>query len=146
MERFAFEFVLRAILIAAAAAVVLRVFRIHAAAAQHAVWTGVLIIMLALPLWLSWGPKVALPVLPARGGPVATVAAVPMHMPDVAPAAVPIKREVSEPSPAVAWNWSLAWFSIYLLGAGFMPLRLAIGTVRASRLDSASCAAPVTVA
>src|SRR5580658_9178929 len=69
MERLIVEFAFRAALIAAAAAVVLRILRITTAAAQHAVWTGVLLFMLALPAWISWGPKAALPVLPARGGP-----------------------------------------------------------------------------
>jgi hypothetical protein len=67
MERLVIEFACRAALIAASAAMVLFVLRIQSAAAQHAVWTGVLAAMLALPLWMAWGPKASLPVLPLRG-------------------------------------------------------------------------------
>ncbi len=64
MERLIVEFAVRAALIVAAAGVILRTRRIRTPAAQHALWTGVLLVMLALPVWISWGPKAALPRAP----------------------------------------------------------------------------------
>ena len=91
MERFVVEFAFRAALIAGAAALVLRVLRLRAAAAQHAVWTGVLVVMLVLPIWISWGPKAALPVLPARGAPSVLRTAAPMK-------SIPSQRLRTRPS------------------------------------------------
>jgi uncharacterized protein (TIGR03435 family) len=148
MERSIVEFAFRAALIAAAAAVILRVLRIQAAAAQHAIWTSVLVVMLALPVWIFWGPRAALPVLPARGG--SALLAAPVNTGDPTPA-VPLRLEASQPAPTPAWNseevrsWSVVWIGAYLLGAGALLLRLVIGTIRANRLNSASCSAPVTV-
>ena len=135
-------FCIRAALIVLTTAVVLRVLRIRTAAAQHAVWVGVLVAMLLLPAWLAWGPKAGVPVLPARDEfAVAVVTdAVPaptvsMDLPIAAPAM---------PAPIV-WNWNEAVLGVYVLGAFVLLLRLAIGTLRANQLTSASCAAPVTV-
>jgi len=113
------------------------------------VWAGVLIVMLALPVWMSWGPKAALHVLPARGEPaVVVMQAAPVSLAtDALPIASP--AQVSKPTPI--WNWSAArssksmWIGVYLLGAFVLLLRLAIGTISANRLTGVLCAAPVTV-
>jgi uncharacterized protein (TIGR03435 family) len=145
MERFLLEFVLRTGLIALAAGLALRVFRIKAAAAQHAVWVGVVAAMLVLPIWMAWGPKAPLRVLPA---PVES--AVPASAASAAPASIevaPIPVEMSAPSAArrSTFTWRDTGIGLYFLGAGALLLRLAVGTIRASRLTSASCVAPVTV-
>ncbi len=142
MERMLLEFVVRTTLIAVVTGLVLTVLRIRAAAARHAAWAGVTVAMLALPAWIAFGPRTSLPVLPARPAAVA----------NVAPAAVageeaPARIE-APPVPAAkpsARNWSEVFLSVYLLGAGVLLLRLAIGTMRARRLTSGACSAPVTV-
>jgi uncharacterized protein (TIGR03435 family) len=145
MEHLVFEFALRSLLIAVAAAFVLAVLRIRTAAAQHAVFTGVLIVMLALPIWISGGPKAALPVLPARSAPV-VIAAAASVTPIVPEMLTPEPAEFSAPpqKPSI-WNWSIVLIGIYLIGAAALLLRLFVGTIRANRLSSASCAGPVTV-
>jgi bla regulator protein blaR1 len=136
------EFLARSTLIAASAALVLFALRIRAAAAQHAVWTGVLAAMLALPLWMAWGPKAAVPVLkpePATAFATAPAAILlPLPSTSAPPASTPMPRPVH-------CDWTAAGIAVYLLGAATLLLRLAIGTIRAQRLTSASCAAPITV-
>ena len=61
------EWSIRATLMAAGTAAVLRLLRIRSAAAQHAAWTAVLAGMLLMPAWTAWGPKPPLPILPAQG-------------------------------------------------------------------------------
>lgn len=141
MERLALEFLVRSVLIAGATGIVLRVLGIRRAAAQHAVWTGVLAVMLVLPLWVAWGPKATLPVLaegaaPAVGLETAAGGAAAGAAPQAMPAA---------PATRPRWNWREAWIGVYLLGAGALLLRLGIGMARAAKLTGAECAAPVTV-
>jgi bla regulator protein blaR1 len=142
MEPLLVEFAIRASLIVLTTALMLRVLRIRIAAAQHAVWAGVLIAMLALPLWLAWGPKATLPVLPAPSEPAVVMRAAPVSLVDPA---TPLEVSEAPATKPPVWSWDAVWIGVYLLGAGALLLRLAIGTIRASRLDSASCVAPVTV-
>ena len=124
MERLLVEFVLRSALIAAAAAVILRILRIRAAAAQHAVWTGVLAVMLLLPVWVQWGPKAALPLLPQQ----TTPAAAPAPFEATGPGS-PASQEIPEPPPKFpVWSWSTIWIGVYLLGAGVLKERSACAT------------------
>jgi hypothetical protein len=142
MEHSILEFSIRAVLIVLTTALVLRVLRIGRAAAQHAVWVGVLFAMLLLPAWIAWGPKAGLPLLPAPDGP-AVIAK------NAGPVNIAVDEAPIQVSAPVArrrvWNWNDAFVVIYGLGAFVLLLRLAIGTIRANRLTSASCAAPVTV-
>src|ERR1035438_5032468 len=129
MGRFILEFAFRASLIVLTTAIFLRALRIRVAAAQHAVWAGVLIAMLALPIWMSWGPKAILPVLPGREGPAVGA---PASLATAAP--TPIEMDISE-APATkpsVWSSSAVLIGIYLLGAAALLLRLAIGTIRAN--------------
>src|ERR1700683_2557903 len=64
MDRLFFECAVRAALLVAGTATVLYVTRVKAAAARHNVWTGVVLLMLVLPIWTVWGPKASLRVLP----------------------------------------------------------------------------------
>jgi uncharacterized protein (TIGR03435 family) len=158
MERLFFECAIRAALLVAGVAVLLQVLRVKNAAAQHRIWTGVILAMLLLPLWTLWGPKAALRVLP----PVAERALVPAMLPqagDLSAQLLQLGTNMAETTASVAapsrLNRHTILLSIYLLGLCALLLRLAFGTVRArrlmrrsvvrdGRLTSSSCAAPVT--
>jgi bla regulator protein BlaR1 len=133
------EYVLRTSLIAAAVALVLYGMRIKTASARHTVWFGVVVAMLLLPAWLAWGPKASLPILP-RAPEERTAIAAPMPSSDV-PAAAPTHSAATQ-SARTSPNW---FAIIYAAGAFTLLLRLAIGTLRTTRLTRASCVVPVTV-
>ena len=71
MERLFVECAIRAALLVGGTAIVLYVMRVKAAAAKHSIWGGVMALMLVLPIWAAWGPKVSLHLLP----PVAQITA-----------------------------------------------------------------------
>ena len=136
-----FESAIRVTLIAAVIGLVLFAMRIKTASVLHAVWAGVVVLMMLLPAWVAWGPKASLPVLPSKRTPV--VALLPPPLPaalaDATPRTSPVRQD---------GGYSLrenAIPGIYLLGVCVLLLRLAIGTIRANRLTSASCVVPVTV-
>jgi len=137
-----FESAIRVTLIAAIIALVLFAMRIKTASVLHAVWAGVVVLMMLLPAWVAWGPKASLPVLPPDRTPV--VALLPPPSPaglaDATPRTSPVPSHA--PSPARQRG---GYIAIYLLGVGVFLLRLGIGTIRANRLTSASCVVPVTV-
>jgi uncharacterized protein (TIGR03435 family) len=144
MERLLFEFATRSTLIAAATGVVLALLRIRSAAARHAAWAGVTLAMLLLPVWMAWGPKASLPVLPAR--PAMVMDAAPQGLPtavDQGPAWT--EASLAPATKRWEWDWSEVLAGVYALGAFALLLRLAMGTIRARRLTSADCSAPVTV-
>ena len=58
-----FESAVRATLLAAAVALVLRAMRIESPAVRHAAWSSMVAIMLLLPALVMWGPKVSLRIL-----------------------------------------------------------------------------------
>jgi uncharacterized protein (TIGR03435 family) len=151
MERLILECSIRAALMIAATAVVLFVLRIRSAAARHVVWSGVMLLMMLLPVCVAWGPKASLPVaspLAPWDPPVIRVA----HGVSVTIA----PRAVAASPGGVRWTRQEWLAAIYLLGFATLLLRLAIGTARASalmrrarrehgQLTSAACAAPVTL-
>jgi uncharacterized protein (TIGR03435 family) len=98
--------------------------------------------MLLLPAWVAWGPKASIPVLPSQSTTIVPLDIVPPPSPaglsqhSFSPASTP------DPSPARKGG---GYVAIYLLGVGVFLLRLAIGTIRANRLTTASCVVPVTV-
>jgi beta-lactamase regulating signal transducer with metallopeptidase domain len=145
MERLFVECAIRAALLVGGTAIVLYVMRVKAAAAKHSIWGGVMALMLVLPIWAAWGPKVSLRLLP----PVAQITANEALFP-----ARNLQTAV-RPLPFVS-TWQVLLLGVYLLGLGLLLFRLAIGTVRARRLvrdavlhdtlhTSPLCAAPVTV-
>jgi GWxTD domain-containing protein len=168
MERVLVESAIRAVLLAIAAAAVLRVLRITTASGRHATWTVVLLAMLTLPIWTLWGPKAALPVLPTRAVSVVVPSAPVEHVPFVAPAGdAPAMAPGDSPSwlppfggrvtpHATNISWPAIALAIYGLGLAILLSRLIVGTVRAQRivrraerhsgqLTSRQCSAPVTV-
>ena len=142
MERLVVEFLLRASFIVLTAALVLRLLGIKSATAQHAVWAGVLFVMLLLPAWIAWGPKAGVPVLPAQPEIVTSAAPAIGNAPE---APIFLETLAAPAARPPVWNWETVFLGVYLLGAFALLLRLAVGTIRANRLTGASCAAPVTV-
>ncbi len=161
MDTLLLEVTVRAALIAAGTACVLRALRIRTAALRHAAWTTVLIVMLLLPFWSVAGPKIRLAVLP-------TIAASPEADPSASrdPGNVAPELSVTQPGPAPIAGTAptlggsalaaLVLAAVYLLGALALLTRLSIGTVQAhllrrgaemreGRATSARCATPITV-
>lgn len=143
MESVLLESSVRAALMFAAMAAVLAVFRVQGAAARHAAWAAVLVTMLLLPVWAAWGPDVPLRVLPA------VEQQAELSLPNFPQAVVPMPAAaVAQPvaSPAESsWAWPEAALGFYFVVSLGMFARLWIGTMRARRITSVQCSAPVTV-
>ncbi len=162
------ESAIRAVLLALAAFAVLRLTRVTAAAARHAVWTVVLAGMVILPVWTLWGPRAGIPIMAPRplAAPSAVVPAPVMWTSAATPAhtgtprsfpAVPIgitSRQHAPVSDAIPWR-TVALIA-YAIGVASLLLRLIVGTLRAQHLirhavqragvlTSSACSAPVTV-
>ena len=132
---------LRATLIAAAVGAILPLLRVRTAAARHAAWTGVLVVMLLLPAWTAVGPKAAVRVLP---GPsvqqiVSPLVGMPVYDPHIA------RPPANAPRPGFQVPWRNLLMAGYAAGVLWLIVRLIAGTIRASRLTSADCVAPITV-
>jgi beta-lactamase regulating signal transducer with metallopeptidase domain len=145
MERIFLECTVRAALLVVGAAIVLLAMRVKPAAAKHRVWSGVMALMLLLPIWAAWGPKVSLRLLPPLA-PAATNQSMPLAT--TLPGA-------PSPSPFLSTGQAVL-LGVYLSGVCLLLFRLGIGTVRARKLfrdavahdsirTSSLCAAPVTV-
>jgi bla regulator protein BlaR1 len=142
MEALLIEYVLRTSLIASVTALVLYSMRIKTASARHAAWSSVVVVMLLLPAWIAYGPKAPLPILPREAGQRAVTTLPVVDFPVSAP--VQAHTAPVAPRPFI-WSWPAFLAGVYLLGACVLLTRLAIGTIRTSRLTSASCVVPVTV-
>ena len=134
------EFAIKAVLIAVGTAGVLRILDVRTAAARHAAWAGVVVVMLLLPVWTIWGPKVAWHLLPP--------------LPEQAVTRVIAAADTFEPaigSPLAprhpSWNWTACLLGIYLVGVAVFLVRLTLGTLQAQLLARRAfhCGAPVTV-
>ncbi len=148
MQRLLMECAMRAALIALGTAAVLGLLRVKSAGARHAAWTAVVALMLLLPVWIAWGPRASLRVLPAAPAP-AVAAPIVLANP-IPPAQSRGAFPAVRPEP-------LNWLSIlYFSGVAILLVRLALGTLRAhvllrravqlnGRLTSRLCSAPVTV-
>ncbi|HLQ77369.1 MAG TPA: M56 family metallopeptidase, partial [Terriglobia bacterium] len=158
MGNLVFEFAVRAFLIAMVTAAVLRLLRIRTASARHRAWTGVVVVMLLLPIWLAWGPRAAVHVLPALESSSPVSVSSPGR-PEFHPAS-PIGAAASNPSrpeaSKPAWRFPSLLAGIYLLGAIVLLARLFLGTARAhvlmrraklqdGQLSSSWCVSPITV-
>ncbi len=146
MDGLLFEFAIRITLIAAMTGAVLWAMRIQNAAAKHSAWAAVIAVMLLLPTWIVWGPKATIPILPTQPATIAAIELAPVSLNDLSePMPIPDRALPSVQSRVPKLNWKEVLLGIYLLGVIILLLRLAIGTIRAGWLTSASCAAPVTV-
>jgi GWxTD domain-containing protein len=163
IERVLLEAAVRALLLALATGAVVWVMRVKTAAGQHAAWRVVLLGMLALPLWMMWGPQASLPVASSRP---LTVWALP-----ASPAPGPVSRVETTTETASLGNnaaatrtgsalrrasWRPALVLVYGTGVLVLLGRLVVGTVQAHRLirravregdhwTSDLCASPVTI-
>jgi bla regulator protein BlaR1 len=155
MEALLIEFAVRAVLIAAVVAAVLWIMRVKTASARHAVWAGVVLVMLLLPAFLNWGPKASLPLLPREVRETA-VGIPPVVTSGPYTPAVQVPKAKPAPREAFVWSWKAFFAGVYLLGLALLLCRLAFGTVRVrsllrgavmrdGRLTHVSCATPVTV-
>lgn len=144
MEHLFFECSVRAALIIGAAAVVLFAMKVKAPTAKHQIWTGVLALMLLLPIWMPWGPRASLRMLPTLTPASANQSRIPIET-------LPTGIASTAVSPV-----SVLLVGIYLLGLCVLLFRLVIGTLRSRRLareavlregllTSSLCAAPMTV-
>lgn len=144
MERLFFECTVRAALLVAGTAIALYTMQVKAAAAKHAVWTGIVALMLMLPIWTAWGPQISLRLLPPLARRTANEETIPLTVSTapLPPHSIPISQAVL--------------LGAYLLGLGLLLARLGIGTIRSRRLirgavlrdgmhTSSLCVAPVTV-
>ena len=145
MERLFVECTVRAVLLVGGTALVLFLMRAKTAAARHTVWSGVLALMLGLPIWTVWGPKVSVRLLPPLAQ---ATASEPIGPADT--------LNTTLLSSYLDSNWQRFWLGVYLLGSGVLVFRLLMGTVHADKLvrkamlrngvrTNPLCAAPVTV-
>ena len=161
MERLLLESAVRAILITMSTAVALWTMRIKSAAALHRVWSGVVVLMLALPLWTAWGPHPAIPVLPPLSTyperPADSIARRPPVFIEETSNASPAAGVENKQAPVQTQPKPLDFvLIIYLTGAAVMFLRLAMGMAGTSRLrrrthyedgrlTSPDCLSPITI-
>ena len=145
MERLLVECAVRALLLVGVTAATLFVMRVKQAAAKHRVWTGVMVLMLFLPVWSLWGPKFSLRILPplpavSGAGPIVAIAS---------------SQAAATQSPNIS-SWELFLLSTYLFGFAILAVRLVLGTIQTHRLVhravlqdgarvSSLCVSPVTV-
>src|ERR1700689_4405893 len=131
MTQLFLEFTIRAALMAGATAAVLGVMRVRTAAARHRVWAGFVLVMLLLPVWLTWGPRANLRVLPNVSKPAAPLAGGPKMLVDPKlPSAIEPHVSAIRPAP----RGPRLLLGLYLLGVFVLLVRLTIGTVRARML------------
>jgi bla regulator protein BlaR1 len=151
MESVIIESAVRATLIWAAVALVLKAMGVKAATARHAAWASVAVTMLLLPLLLLWGPQASIPVLPAKAAATPSVFA---DQAAVLPS--PAAENLFQPSAPGVWGWPALAVGLYLLGAATFGIRLMMGTWRVKKLVGGavlfrgklthpSCATPVTM-
>jgi beta-lactamase regulating signal transducer with metallopeptidase domain len=151
-----FESAVRATLLAAAVALVLRAMRIESAVVRHATWSGVVVIMLLLPALVTWGPKASFPVLSPDPKQGASLTSTPSAVDAVAVRAEAQVAAAIDAPLGSRWSWRTFLTGLYLLGLATFLLRLAVGTLQVRRLvrsvlvdkgnlTHAACSTPVTV-
>jgi bla regulator protein BlaR1 len=157
MTRLFVECAIRAALIVIGTAIVLYAMRVKVAAVKHRVWTAVLVLMLVLPAWTTWGPKAQLRLLPASAERFARPPIVTPRLPDAAtPKLSQTPPKIAQPRQPLFTTTEEIVLAIYFLGFGTLLARLIIGTAKANCLiresalverimTSNACVSPVTV-
>ena len=148
------ESAVRITLLAIGVGVVLRALRIRSPRLAHGAWTAVVVVMLLLPVFITWGPQFAVPLLPS---PFTSQSLTPYD------GEVALGESGTTPPSTFGTNgtqsrmtWGTAALLVYVAGAGVLLLRLAIGFRRArairrsavqiqGRLTHPACATPMTV-
>jgi beta-lactamase regulating signal transducer with metallopeptidase domain len=150
-----FESAVRATLLAAAVALVLRAMRIESPAVRHAAWSSIVAIMLLLPALVMWAPKASFRILSPEPKQSASLMATPSAGDAVAVPAEAQTTAIDAPLRS-RWSWRTFLTGLYLLGLATFLLRLAVGTLQVRRLvrsaivdngnvTHAACSTPVTV-
>lgn len=132
------EFLVRSTLVALCAAVGLFLFGVRTARVRHRIWTGVMVAMLALPVWSAWGPKAVLRLLTPPSGSI-----VSMQM-----AAFADSGATFPPVRPEFWTVEKMLIAVWLIGMVVLLSRLLTGTVRTNRLrrlNGEGLVTPVTV-
>jgi hypothetical protein len=147
------EAAVRAVVLALAVAFVLKILGIRAPRLVHRAWTAVAAIMLLLPVFLAWAPRVAMPVLPQNGvvvlapGSHGTIGQRDVATTAVAAVTPDTPRRITLRTAATAG---------YFAGVAVLLFRLGIGLHRAGairrratwrhgRLSHPHCVTPMTV-
>jgi GWxTD domain-containing protein len=159
----------RAIVIAAATALVLWGMRVKSPAIRHRAWTGVLVTMLFLPFISVWSPRIVIPVLPEDAGfrasqirNVAQEFIPPTDLEGLAskttdfsmPATVKVQMPIKSGERTVSLFEAVS--ILYLLGFGVFMARLLAGMLLSYRLGRKTrrddngfhcpqCSVPLTV-
>jgi beta-lactamase regulating signal transducer with metallopeptidase domain len=140
------DWAIRATLVAGITGLILSVLRVRTPRVRHSIWASVVVLFLLLPLLRTWGPAFSVPVLD-QSSPVPVVIAV-LAQPNAL-------SHAAAHSPAPSF-WFRIVAGIYFSVAGFLLLRLIVGTILARRLVreavrceqcvvSSRCVSPVTV-
>jgi beta-lactamase regulating signal transducer with metallopeptidase domain len=148
------ESAVRMAVLALGVAVVLRALRIRSPRAAHRAWSLVVVVMLLLPAFVTWGPELRVPLLPSPT--TGRIAAPPANDVATAQAGVPMAATVPPGGTRRSMTWSAAAMTIYLAVAAFLLVRLAVGLHRAralrraavqvhGRLTHPACVVPMTV-
>ena len=148
------ESAVRAAVLVCGVALVLRILRIRSPRLVHRAWTAVTVIMLLLPVFVAWGPELAVPLLPsqAESGVLAPAAGAAAAEPNGIP-----KTAGSPPDGSRArLTWAAAAVTVYVAGVAVFLMRLAAGLRRAAamrrgairshgHLTHPACVTPMTV-
>jgi len=152
--------VVRPFVLAAAAFLILWIFRVRHPSSRHAVWMAVLVGMLLLPFASVMAPHWTVPVLPGKQNPsvrtrpgnLPALAAATFEIPQpVEPPQVPLKATFRMPSTAtlVVWSYLAGFFAMAAYRAlGWVLLRRVIWRSRALRVplrESTDVVVPIAV-
>jgi beta-lactamase class D len=124
---------LRATAMAIATALVLAVFRVRDARVRHAVWSGMLVVMLLSPLAIAWGPKARVPVRAAE--PIVRAVGLDALARQLPPVQLPTSaRPAAARAGALANDWRVMTWALYVAVALVFGARIAHGIYRVRRL------------
>jgi len=135
--------------------VVLRALNIRSPRVAHRVWTAVVVVMLLLPIFVAWGPELALPLLSPDAASTLRLPAAD-RIAAAASSEIPIESPFDADRAPRRITWATAASAVYAVGVGFFLLRLALGVRRArvlrrgavhvsGRLTHSACVTPMTV-
>jgi uncharacterized protein (TIGR03435 family) len=120
---------LRSTILIASGAILLKLLKVNDPAVRLAAWTAILCVSLAIPMLTT-----KLPAMPLAARPVAVLPAASSHAPAPAPAStVFVPAAPATPTPK-RFDWGRAAVDGYLLVAGILMLRFALGLVLSLRL------------
>jgi len=138
MFALAAEISLRSVAAAAAVGLVLVVLRVRSGAARHAAWSAVLVAMLTMPGLMAIVPRVEVqvpfPLAVDSGGIADEASSYESLKTPVSADATGLPRSVAVPSSAPTFDWRIAATALYVVGALFFLVRIAVGWLLGWRL------------